>query len=478
MPYRRARNLIGAAGRLFLYPAEEWAAAFRDGAIRRLVYLCMAVGLLAACYGVLSGLNPPQTGFWMPVMLTATVILLGLTVLRWGFRAVAIAAPVLSVTFAIAVTASTIGVLFWFPVPVYSSTEVIPAYMGTFTQWTPVFFMLNTMWFRPAGARVINLATTAGVLFPCAAWLLKPDTAWIGDFDTDAVSMNFFVLGAGLLAQEIAFAVREQRAMRLSAARQSLLDLRRRRVMERELRDARADIARLNRISIFNAMASTVAHEVKQPLAAASNFAGAARNWLGRSPPELERAKASLAGLEVEVMRARDVIEEIRAMTSRSDMPVTEIDVEKLLRQTLALIRQGATAQGVRLEARIAPNLPRIPGRPVQIQQVLLNLASNAMEAFDGSTPPVLTLSADPATGGGVAIVVADNGPGIPEANMASVQRGLFSTKSSGSGLGVIICRQIVEGHGGVFELVSTGAGVTATLLLPGQAPTEPGATG
>jgi signal transduction histidine kinase len=476
MPYRRARNVIGALDRLFLFPASDWAAAFRDGAIRRLVYLCLAVGLLAACYGVLSSLAPPQNRIWLPSMLTATVVIIFLSVLRWGFRAVAIAAPVLSVTFAIAVTSSTVGVLFQFPVPVYSQTEVIPAYMGTFTQWTPVFFMLNTMWFRPAGARVINLATTAGVLVPCAAWLLMHQGAWIGDFDTDAVAMNFFVLSAGLLAQETAFAVRERRAMRLSAARQSLLDLRRRRIVERELRDARADIARLNRVSIFNAMASTVAHEVKQPLAAASNFAGAARNWLGRSPPELERAKASLAGLEAEVMRARDVIEEIRAMTSRSDMPVTEINVEALLGQTLALIRQGATAQGVRLEARIAPNLPRIPGRPVQLQQVLLNLASNAFEAFDGSTPPVLSLSADPATGGGVAIVVADNGPGILESNMASVQRGMFSTKSSGSGLGVIICRQIVEGHGGVFELVNTGAGVRATLLLPGYAPTEPGA--
>lgn len=446
----------GGVLKRYLIPREEWEAAFKDRQIRRQVALTAGLGLLATGVAVVSTLGDPSQ-LTANLILGSTLVATVAIIARWGVRAMVIIVPAVCVAFGFGFILSTYATLF---------QVNDPKEMATFTRWTPIGFFVNAMCFRPAGARWVSGLTTFGVLAFCTAWLFQPGNFNPKQYNTAAVVLTYFVLGMGMLIQEISFAVRERRAGQFSAARQSLVDLRRQRAIERELRAVQDDIMRINRVSIVNAMATTIAHEIKQPLAAAVNFAHAAHNWLDRSPPNLARAEESVGKLQAEVLRARDIIEEIRLMTSRQESMAAELELVELMRQAADLIAGEATKRGVRVELNFDLESGWVSGRKIQLQQALINLMNNALEAFDGQAAPHLRLSLrrEP---DGFEIVVADNGPGIPAERMASVQRGLYTTKAGGTGLGVAICRQIIEQHGGLLDLESSASGTSVRIRLP-----------
>jgi signal transduction histidine kinase len=209
------------------------------------------------------------------------------------------------------------------------------------------------------------------------------------------------------------------------------------------------------RLITGDAVAATIAHELKQPLTAMITRSYTGLRWLDRAAPDLERAKAGLKQIADDGHRAAAVIDSIRA-SFRNDARVrAPLDVNNLIEEAIALLQDDL--EGHRISVKVEPStrLLRVMGDRIQLQQVLLNLITNAIEAMatvDG--PRVLAVSSNVRDDGGVMIVIADTGTGIAAEDVQRVFNPLFTTKSGGMGMGLSICRSIIEAHDGMLWVV------------------------
>jgi two-component system sensor kinase FixL len=250
---------------------------------------------------------------------------------------------------------------------------------------------------------------------------------------------------------------------------------------EARLRATQADLLRATRLSSMGAMASGLAHELNQPLSAATNYLNAAERMLSNActPGECKagavRTGATLADARTQVKRAAEIVRRLSAFVGRGEAELTFEDVGDLLREVEQLAEAGGILAGVPLSVSRGPPGLQVLADRIQIQQVLLNLVRNAAEALagaDGPGAPRITLAVAPRAGGGAEIVVADNGPGLT----ADVRQRLFepfvSTKPDGMGIGLAICRTIIEGHGGSIAADPGIGGATFRIFLPSPRPT------
>jgi signal transduction histidine kinase len=209
------------------------------------------------------------------------------------------------------------------------------------------------------------------------------------------------------------------------------------------------------RLMTGDAVAATIAHEVKQPLAAMITRSDTGLRWLDRSVPDLEKAKADFKQIAADGHRAGAVVESIRASFRREARVRTSLDVDDLIEEAMALLQDDLQSHRVSVEAGRSARLPRVMGDRIQLQQVLLNLISNAIEAMasvDG--PRVLAVRSDVRDDGCVIISIADTGTGIGSQDVPRVFSPLFTTKSGGMGMGLSICRAIIEAHDGMLWVV------------------------
>ena len=222
-------------------------------------------------------------------------------------------------------------------------------------------------------------------------------------------------------------------------------DLTARREHERRMAELQAEVIHLSRLSELGHMASAIAHEVNQPLAAIGNYIGGIRRLLtDDTPPVLRQAIERVAA---QAERARDIVNSMRGLVKKGSRPRETLNLETLIRETSALALVG-TDRTVGLDMRVLvdPTFAHID--KVQIQQVLLNLIRNAVEAMGGIPGSKLTIVAEPA-GDRIAVAVADTGPGLPDSVRARLFQPFTTTKPDGLGVGLSICRTIVETHGG-----------------------------
>lgn len=204
------------------------------------------------------------------------------------------------------------------------------------------------------------------------------------------------------------------------------------------------------RLMTGDAVAATIAHEVRQPLTAMVTSADAGFRFLDRSTPNLDRAKEAFKLIAADGHRAGEVVENIRANFRSDHRTRTSLDVNELIREALALERTDLVKHRILVQAEPNRRLPEIRGNRVQLQQVLLNLISNAIDAMavkDG--PRILSVKSEAYEGGSVKVSVVDTGGGISSHDTDRIFNPLFTTKSDGMGMGLSICRAIVEAHGG-----------------------------
>ncbi len=245
---------------------------------------------------------------------------------------------------------------------------------------------------------------------------------------------------------------------------------RRRRQAEAEARNLRQELARAGRISIIGRLASSLAHELNQPLGAILRNAEAADLLLDATPPDLAEVRAILSDIRNDDHRAGSVIDGIRSLLRRHEVEMTLLGPGSIVESVAALVRSDAQARGVSLAVDIATDLPRIRGNAVQLQQVLLNLMINGMEAMDSSAgrPRALAVCARPLEGGEVEVAVSDSGPGIPAEDVEKIFENFYTTKPGGMGMGLSICRDIVAAHGGrVHAENRAGGGAVLRIVLP-----------
>jgi len=217
-----------------------------------------------------------------------------------------------------------------------------------------------------------------------------------------------------------------------------------------KLRQLESDIAHINRLSMMGELAASLAHEIKQPIAAARTYAGAAMHWLDRSLPDPGEARKALAGIVGNANRASDIIDRSRDQIKKAPPQKKCFDLNEAINEVIGLARSQIIENRVSVQTRLTEGLPGIHGDRVQLQQVLLNLILNAVEAMGSveAGPRELLISTEQ-DDTGVLVAVRDSGPGIDPEYFERVFETFYTTKSNGTGMGLSICRSIIEAHGG-----------------------------
>jgi PAS domain S-box-containing protein len=237
---------------------------------------------------------------------------------------------------------------------------------------------------------------------------------------------------------------------------------------ENKLREAQRELAQAARHTTLAAMSAAIAHEIKQPLGAIVANANAGLRWLTRTPPSLGEARDTFKDIAVAGHRANEVIQSVRAMFSQTDQAGVALDVNDLIRETIALVRGDLEAASVSVELELASQVPLISGHRGQLQQVILNLVTNAAEAMRTGTERALRIASKPFNTNGLEVTVEDSGTGIQQKDIDRIFDAFFTTKANGMGMGLAICRLVVEAHGGTLSVSPVAPhGAAFRITLP-----------
>jgi PAS domain S-box-containing protein len=245
---------------------------------------------------------------------------------------------------------------------------------------------------------------------------------------------------------------------------------------DRRYREVEMELAHTNRVAGMGQLSASIAHEIRQPVAATVTNAQAALRWLAARPPELEEVRQALSRIVGDAARASEVAGRIHSFIQKTPLRKEAIEINGLILETIALTRGEAVKHGISVHAQFVEGLPLVQGDRVQLQQVIFNLMMNAIEAMSGvrDGPRELLISTEKAESDDVLVAVRDSGPGLSPASLGRLFEAFYTTKSSGLGMGLSICRSIVEAHGG--QLWAT-ANVPHGALFQFAVPTRPNVT-
>jgi signal transduction histidine kinase len=220
---------------------------------------------------------------------------------------------------------------------------------------------------------------------------------------------------------------------------------------ERKCRQAQNELAHANRVTTMGQLTASIAHELRQPLTAAATGASASLRWLTRNPPEIDEAKRSAEQVIKDVMRASDVIDRIHNLVKRHTPRMEKLDINDAIFEVVGLIQCEVIKNGVTARMELAESLPHIQGDRVQLQQVILNLMINSIQAMSdlAGGQRELHVTTELIESEGVRVAVRDSGPGFSAENLQRLFAPFYTTKPNGMGMGLSICRSIIEGHGG-----------------------------
>jgi signal transduction histidine kinase len=247
-----------------------------------------------------------------------------------------------------------------------------------------------------------------------------------------------------------------------------VLEHRRRQRAEVQSRNAMAELTRLDRRAGAGALSASIAHEVSQPLAAISARTGAALRWLRAEKPDVERASAALEHVVAATRRASGVVDGVCAMFKKDATVRLPIDVNELVLTTLSIVSVELRRNGVEVQTSLAERLPTVLGARAQLQQVILNLIMNAIEAMQSAPQRALKVTTAESRPGVVRVSIEDSGMGVAPTHRARIFDALFTTKSSGMGMGLSICKSIIETHDGrIWSEPGDGGGSIFWFELP-----------
>ena len=239
---------------------------------------------------------------------------------------------------------------------------------------------------------------------------------------------------------------------------------------EKRLLDAQMELARVTRVTTLGGLTASIAHEVNQPLAGIIANAEACLRWLNRKTPELDAARRSVEWVIDDSNRASEVIRRVRALANKTDVEKVPLDINDVVREVVTLVQRQVMSHQVSLHMELAPTLPTILGDRVQLQQVIINLVMNGFEAMQSITdrPRELVIQSRQDETQQVLVGVTDSGVGISVEDVDRLFNPFFTTKSSGMGMGLSICRSIMEAHGGrLWATANIPHGATFQFTLP-----------
>jgi PAS domain S-box-containing protein len=249
-----------------------------------------------------------------------------------------------------------------------------------------------------------------------------------------------------------------------------VLDLTDRKRAERAYTQVQMELAHANRIATMGQLSASIAHEISQPLGAVLSYANAASHWLAAQPPNLEEVRRDLSFIVQSGVRASEVIDRIRALVKKAPPRKDRLEINEAILQVIALAQNEMASKGISLRTQLAEALPATQGDRVQLQQVILNLVINAIEAMSGMSegPRELLISTAKTDSEGVLVAMRDSGPGLAPESVERLFESFYTTKPGGLGMGLSICRSIIESHHGrLWATANTPHGAVFQFTLP-----------
>jgi signal transduction histidine kinase/HAMP domain-containing protein len=251
----------------------------------------------------------------------------------------------------------------------------------------------------------------------------------------------------------------------------AVMDVTERKRADEALREAQANLARVSRVTTMGELTASVAHEIRQPIAAAVTNAKTCLRWLGRDQPDVAEAREAAARIIKDVTRAADTISSISLLFKKGALQRELVDVNELIQEMIVLLRSEANRYSISIRTELAEDLPKVVADRVQLQQVFMNLMLNGIDAMKGTTDGGdLTIKSE-ACDAQLLISVSDTGVGLPPEQAEQIFRAFFTTKDNGTGMGLPISRSIIESHGGrLWVTGNSGRGATFQFSLPAKA--------
>ncbi len=248
----------------------------------------------------------------------------------------------------------------------------------------------------------------------------------------------------------------------------AVMDVTERMRAEEALHEAQANLARVSRVTTMGELTASLAHEIRQPIAAAVTNAATCLRWLGRDQPDVAEAREAASRIVKDVTRAADIISSISLLFKKGALQRELVDVNELIREMIVLLRSEGNRYSISVRADLAEDLPKVMADRVQLQQVFMNLMLNGIDAMKGTTGGgELIIKSEP-DDGQLLISVSDTGVGLPPEQADQIFRAFFTTKDNGTGMGLPISRSIIESHGGrLWATGASGRGTTFQFTLP-----------
>ncbi|MET4485218.1 ATP-binding protein, partial [Bradyrhizobium sp. LA7.1] len=239
---------------------------------------------------------------------------------------------------------------------------------------------------------------------------------------------------------------------------------------ERRYSEVQMELVHANRVATMGQLSASIAHEVNQPIGATLNNASAALHWLSKEPADLEKAREALNRIFANGKRVSEVVGRIRALFKKAPLRKEDVDINEAILEVIALTRGEIVKNGISVKSQLADGLPLIQGDRVQLQQVIMNLIINAVEALSAVSEGARELLITTHTGepSGVLVVVRDSGPGLSSEGLERIFDAFNTTKPGGLGMGLSICRTIIEAHGGgLWATVAQPQGASFQFTVP-----------
>jgi PAS domain S-box-containing protein len=254
-----------------------------------------------------------------------------------------------------------------------------------------------------------------------------------------------------------------------------VVDISARKQAEAALQKVQTEFAHAARVSMLGELTASIAHEVNQPLAAIATSAAASLRWLAADSPDIEEVRSLAQRMAADARRASDIIARVRDMAERREPERLPLSLNALVEEVVLFLDHELKAQNVVVDLQLSADLPTVPMDRTQIQQVIVNLAVNALQAMAGCDQRRLGIATATAPDGRLSLEVTDNGHGLLD-QPSKLFEGFFTTKASGLGMGLSICRSIVEAHGGTIAAAQANPGARFIVTLPAPVLAMPGA--
>jgi PAS domain S-box-containing protein len=250
----------------------------------------------------------------------------------------------------------------------------------------------------------------------------------------------------------------------------AVMDVSAAKLAQHRLNAAQAELAHVTRMSMIGQLTASISHEVNQPLAAIVTNGEAAMRWLARDEPQVDEVRDALTSIIQDGKRTSEVVRRIRALVKKSDAKFERLDINQIIDDGVSLVHRAMVDHGVEPQLALTPGLPLVYGDRVQLQQVVINLTVNAIQAMAGihDRPRRVRIASRRGEAGGIVVSIADSGAGFPPDVAANLFDAFYSTRPDGMGMGLAICRTIIDTHGGrIWAVSGDGTGATFQFSLP-----------